>query len=148
MNIPKIDHIGIMVKDLEAAKRTYSEGLGLKLAKEETNEAHGLKVAFFSCGEVMIEVIEPIGPGIAMDFVEQTGGGVHHICFAVDDADAAFAEIKAGNILDSFMPAPVTGAAGSTRSLVGDMEGIAGRMDANQEIVGELQKQMEVFANL
>ena len=42
----------------------------------------------------------------------------------------------------------VTGAAGSTRSLVGDMEGIAGRMDANQEIVGELQKQMEVFANL
>ena len=113
MNIPKIDHIGIMVKDLEAAKRTYSEGLGLKLAKEETNEAHGLKVAFFSCGEVMIEVIEPIGPGIAMDFVEQTGGGVHHICFAVDDADAAFAEIKAGNIMDSFMPAPVTGAAGS-----------------------------------
>ena len=47
MNIPKIDHIGIMVKDLMAAKRTYSEGLGLKLAKEEINEAHGLRMAFF-----------------------------------------------------------------------------------------------------
>ena len=59
MNIPKIDHIGIMVKDLEAAKRTYSEGLGLKLAKEEINEAHGLKVAFFSCGEVMKATLRP-----------------------------------------------------------------------------------------
>lgn len=42
----------------------------------------------------------------------------------------------------------ITGAAGSTRVLVEDMEGITGRMDANQEIVGELQRQMDVFANL
>ena len=42
----------------------------------------------------------------------------------------------------------LSGAAGSTRILVDDMEGIAGRMDANQEIVGELQKQMDMFANL
>ena len=42
----------------------------------------------------------------------------------------------------------ISGAAGSTRILVDDMEGITGRMDANQEIVGELQKQMDMFANL
>jgi len=42
----------------------------------------------------------------------------------------------------------ISGAAGSTRVLVDDMEGITGRMDANQEIVGELQKQMDMFANL
>ena len=42
----------------------------------------------------------------------------------------------------------LSGAAGSTRILVDDMEGISGRMDANQEIVGELQKQMDIFANL
>ena len=42
----------------------------------------------------------------------------------------------------------VTGAAGSTRALVDDMAGITARMDTNQEIVGELQKQMDVFANL
>ena len=42
----------------------------------------------------------------------------------------------------------ISGAAGSTRVLVDDMEGIPGRMDANQEIVGELQKQMDMFANL
>ncbi len=42
----------------------------------------------------------------------------------------------------------VSGAAQSTRSLVADMTGIAARMGTNQEIVGELQKQMEVFANL
>lgn len=42
----------------------------------------------------------------------------------------------------------ITGAAGSTRVLVDDMAGITARMDTNQEIVGELQKQMDVFANL
>lgn len=42
----------------------------------------------------------------------------------------------------------ITGAAGSTRMLVDDMAGITARMDTNQEIVGELQKQMDVFANL
>lgn len=42
----------------------------------------------------------------------------------------------------------ITGAAGSTRVLVEDIEGITGRMDTNQEIVGELRKQMDVFANL
>ena len=42
----------------------------------------------------------------------------------------------------------ISGAAGSTRILVDDMEGITGRMDANQEIVGELQRQMDMFANL
>ena len=42
----------------------------------------------------------------------------------------------------------ISGAAGSTRGLVDDMAGIAGRMDANQEIVGELKRQMDVFANL
>ena len=42
----------------------------------------------------------------------------------------------------------LSGAAGSTRVLVDEMEGISGRMDANQEIVGELQKQMDIFANL
>lgn len=42
----------------------------------------------------------------------------------------------------------ISGAAGSTRVLVDDMEGITGRMDANQEIVGELQKQMDMFENL
>ena len=42
----------------------------------------------------------------------------------------------------------LSGAAGSTRVLVDEMEGISGRMDANQEIVGELEKQMDIFANL
>ena len=42
----------------------------------------------------------------------------------------------------------INGAAGSTRGLVEDMAGITARMETNQEIVGELQKQMDVFANL
>ena len=54
------------------------------------------------------------------------------------------------NISDAIGDAAVgvSGAAGSTRSLVDDMAGIAARMNVNQEIVGELQKQVEIFANL
>lgn len=80
--------------------------------------------------------------GQAMDaFNDQAG----QLRTAMDEIAASISNISGA--IDGAVSG-VTGAAGSTRSLVGDMEGIAGRMDANQEIVGELQKQMEVFANL
>lgn len=64
---------------------------------------------------------------------------------AMDDIAASIASISGA--IDGAV-AGVTGAAGSTRALAGDMAGIAAGMDTNQEIVGELQKQMDVFANL
>lgn len=98
--IEQIDHIGIVVKDLEKAIKLYTEGLGLKLKgimfytegsgkKFETFETiehcegFNTKLAFLSCGEVMIELLEPTGPGVFQDFLNERGEGLHHICYKV-----------------------------------------------------------------
>ena len=70
--------------------------------------------------------------------VERLKGAIDQIAVSISSISGSIDGAASG----------ISGAAGSTRVLVDDMEGITGRMDANQEIVGELQKQMEVFANL
>ena len=64
---------------------------------------------------------------------------------AMDEIASSISEISGA--IDSAVSG-VNGAAGSTRGLVEDMAGITDRMNANQEIVGELKRQMDVFANL
>ncbi len=70
--------------------------------------------------------------------VERLKGAIDQIAVSISSISGSIDGAASG----------ISGAAGSTRVLVDDMEGITGRMDANQEIVGELQKQMDMFANL
>ncbi len=70
--------------------------------------------------------------------VERLKGAIDQIAVSISSISGSIDGAASG----------ISGAAGSTRLLVDDMEGITGRMDANQEIVGELQKQMDMFANL
>ena len=83
--VKKIDHIAVMVPDMEEAKRMFKDGLGMELCHEESSEEWNSRYAFFQCGEVMIELIQPIGPGSNQDYLEQCGSGLHHICYEVDD---------------------------------------------------------------
>ncbi len=109
--ITKINHVGIVVDDYEAGKKLYGEGLGLEYLKEEEMPAHGCKIAFFHCGEVMIEVITPIGPGLSQKFLEEHGPGLHHICYETDDIDAEFE--KAKTIFETDYTEPKPGANGT-----------------------------------
>ena len=79
------------------------------------------------------------------DCIEGFNSRVEHLRTAMNEIACSIS-----NISDAIEGAAsgVSGAAGSTRSLVDDMAGITGRMHANQEIVGELKRQMDVFANL
>ncbi len=77
--------------------------------------------------------------------MEEYNGRVERLKSAMDQIAVSISSIS-GSIDGA--ASGISGAAGSTRVLVEDMEGITGRMDANQEIVGELQRQMEMFANL
>ncbi len=77
--------------------------------------------------------------------MEQYNGRVERLKNAIDQIALSISSIS-GSIDGA--ASGISGAAGSTRVLVDDMEGITGRMDANQEIVGELQRQMDMFANL
>ncbi len=91
--IQKIDHIGIVVRDLEKAMKVYAEELKLPLVRKERNPAFNVDIAFFRCGEVLVELLCPYGPGINQDFLDATGGGIHHIAYEVDDVERTYQEV-------------------------------------------------------
>ncbi len=109
--IEKIDHIGIVVKNLDKAIEIYSQALGLKVKAVETSEEFQVKIAFLPIGEVLIELVQPIGPGMVQDFLKEKGEGLHHICYKVDGITRALAEIGKTVKLRDERPRP--GAAGS-----------------------------------
>lgn len=112
MNIRKIDHIGIVVRDLDDGKRRFGGGLGLTHLRDEVSEPFQCRIAFFQCGETMVELIEPFGPGPSQDFLTSRGEGIHHICYEVSDIGEALAEAKEKLATDYTVPAP--GAGGSS----------------------------------
>ncbi len=95
MNKPTLDHIGIAVKSLDAAK--IYEALGLSVDHLETVETQNVRTAFLSVGGgVSIELLEPAGPeSTVARFIEKRGEGIHHICFRVDDLEAHLGRLKA-----------------------------------------------------
>ena len=91
----KIDHIGIAVKDLDAANKTYAALLGAENYKTETVESEGVETSFFRIGESKIELLaatheeSPIAK-----FIGKRGEGIHHIAFEVEDIKAEMARLK------------------------------------------------------
>ena len=93
MTKPRLDHIGIAVKSLDAAK--IYEALGLTIEHIETVETQGVRTAFLAAGDAMIELLEPSGPQSAIaKFIEKRGEGIHHLCFRVDDIEAQLARLQ------------------------------------------------------
>jgi methylmalonyl-CoA epimerase len=90
---PTLDHIGIAVKSLDAAK--IYEALGLSVEHIETVETQGVRTAFLSVGDASIELLEPTGPqSTVAKFIEKRGEGIHHLCFRVDDIEAQLKRLK------------------------------------------------------
>ena len=82
----KIEHIGIAVKDMQAATKIYSSLLGYAHYKTEQVASEGVNTAFFTCGDSKIELLEATSNESAIaKFIAKKGEGVHHIAFAVDD---------------------------------------------------------------
>lgn len=108
----KIDHLGIVVRDLDAAIGKWQELLGLELVHREVVEDQGVEVAKFPIGESAVELISPRrdGTGIAK-FLDKRGEGIHHVCLEVDDLQATIADLaeKEARLIDE---APRTGAGG------------------------------------
>lgn len=89
----KLDHIGIAVKSLDAAK--IYEALGLTVQHTEVVETQKVKTAFLSIGDSNLELLEPTGPDSAIaKFIEKRGEGIHHICLRVDDIEAHLERLK------------------------------------------------------
>jgi len=95
MKTLKIDHIGIAVKDLEEAKKIYTDLLGLEVHGEEIVEEQKVKVVFIPVGDSEVELLESTDPeGPIAKFIEKNGEGIQHIAFRVDDIEKALEELK------------------------------------------------------
>jgi LAO/AO transport system kinase len=89
-----IDHIGIAVRDLDAAISAY-QALGFNLDHVEDVPTEKVRAAFLPIGDAHIELLEPTEPGSVIARFLEKRSGIHHICIVVPDIDAALAELKA-----------------------------------------------------
>lgn len=93
----RIAHIGIAVRALDEMLPFYREVLGL--AEVPLDDADGARIAGLEAGDSLVELLEPARPGSPIaNFIEKRGPGIHHICFAVDDLDAALARCRSAGI--------------------------------------------------
>lgn len=89
--IGKLNHVAIAVPDLEAATQTYARTLGAKVSDPQTLPEHGVTVVFVELENTKIELLDALGEGspIAAFLERNPAGGIHHICYEVDDIIAA-----------------------------------------------------------
>jgi methylmalonyl-CoA epimerase len=88
-----VNHIGIAVKSLTEARKSYCDGLG-GTPDTELHRTADMVALMVEVGETKLELIEPIGPaGTIARFIESRGEGIHHICVEVDDIARAMKDL-------------------------------------------------------
>ena len=111
--IQHIDHLGIAVQSLDESIPFYEKSLGLKCEHREEVPSQKVRTAFFHCGDVHIELLEPTSPEspIAKFLEKNPKGGIHHIAYATDNIQAQLQQAKeAGATL--LHETPIDGAGG------------------------------------
>src|SRR5215471_7838225 len=95
----RIDHIAIIVRNIEQALAFYRDTLGIVPSEIEAVPTEQVRIAFLPLGGPggsEIELVEPTNPDSSLaKFLEKRGEGLHHICLEVDDIDAALADMQA-----------------------------------------------------
>lgn len=96
--IGRLNHVAIAVSDLPSASALYRDVLGAYVTKPMVLPEHGVTVVFVELPNSKIELLEPLGAAspIAAFLAKNPSGGMHHICYEVDDILDASARLKAG----------------------------------------------------
>src|SRR5262245_1049265 len=89
--IGRLNHVAIAVRDIEKAARTYRDTLGATVSDAVPQPEHGVTTVFITLPNTKIELLEPLGSASPiMKFLERNpDGGIHHLCYEVDDIIAA-----------------------------------------------------------
>lgn len=95
--IGRLNHVAIAVPDLEAASAQYAGTLGANVRPPQHEPDHGVTVVFIELPNTKIELLHPLGEGSPIKgFLDKNpAGGIHHICYEVDDIIAARDRLKA-----------------------------------------------------
>ncbi|MBB3191958.1 methylmalonyl-CoA epimerase [Halomonas cerina] len=93
MKIKRLEHVAITVKDMDKARETWVDVLGIPQEYEE--EVEETRLAMLPVGETYIELLEAVGPASPVNaWMDQAGESLWHLCFEVDDIDCAVVELK------------------------------------------------------
>jgi methylmalonyl-CoA/ethylmalonyl-CoA epimerase len=95
--IGKLNHVAIAVPDLEKAALTYRETLGTRVSTPKPQPDHGVTVVFVELPNTKIELLHPLGENspIAKFLERNPDGGMHHLCYEVEDIIAARDQLRA-----------------------------------------------------
>lgn len=95
--IKKIDHLGIAVKSIDTAKEFFENALGLTCEGTEIVDSQKVKTAFFSIGEIHIELLEPTSDDSTIaKFLEKNGEGLHHVAYLTDNINDQLVKAEEG----------------------------------------------------
>ena len=95
--IGRLNHVAIAVPDIAKAAEVYRKTLGAEVSAAVPQPAHGVTTVFVTLPNTKIELLEPLGEGspIARFLERNADGGIHHLCYEVDDIIAARDQLKA-----------------------------------------------------
>ncbi len=112
--IGRLNHVAVAVPDLAAAAAQYRDTLGAQVSAPDALPEHGVTVVFVTLVNTKIELLEPLGADspIAKFLERNPAGGVHHLCYEVDDIIAARDQLEAGGARVLGDGEPRTGAPG------------------------------------
>ncbi|WP_274424638.1 methylmalonyl-CoA epimerase [Chelativorans sp. YIM 93263] len=87
----RLNHVAIAVPDLEAATAVYRDTLGARVSQPQSLPEHGVSVVFIDLDNTKVELLEPLGDASPIEsFLQKNpSGGIHHICYEVDDIRTA-----------------------------------------------------------
>ncbi len=112
--IGRLNHVAIAVPDLAAATASYRDPLGARVSARQALPEHGVTVVFVELDNTKIELLEALGEGspIAAFLERNPAGGIHHLCYEVDDILSARDRLKAAGARILGDGEPKTGAHG------------------------------------
>jgi methylmalonyl-CoA/ethylmalonyl-CoA epimerase len=114
VQLGRLDHVGIAVADLAAARALYQGVLGLEVTHEEVIEDQGVHELLLRAGEAYVQLVAPLTPDSPVGrFLAKRGEGVHHVGYAVPDVAAALADLRDQGF-EVIEPAPRIGSGGAT----------------------------------
>jgi len=98
--IGNLNHVAIAVPDLAAATAKYRDQLGAKVSEPHDEPDHGVRVVFVELPNTKIELLEPLDENSPINgfLAKNPDGGIHHLCFEVDDINAANAKLSADGV--------------------------------------------------
>ena len=99
MRVNRIDHLAIVVDDLEKALKFWRDGLGLEVSRVEDVPEQGAQVTFLTIGDQNVELVKPTDDESGMSrFLEKRGPGMHHIALEVEDIQDSLDHLDAAGI--------------------------------------------------